>query len=211
MKMKNYSQWMNQTDNSEDLVYEMASKDLVKINGSETDYEVIINDTNEWQKEVDLIWLVKKNVFIPNIGDYIKYKDLFYLNVHLSEERETYWSSKARLCNSTFPIQTNKTSVLVGTDDYGRPEYEYAESIKQEPCIVEPRYFFKGMTDQMTNPQDSIAVTLKYQESDSLQENHEFDMYKSKYKITFIDYSKVINGKGVITVTGERVIKDGGI
>jgi hypothetical protein len=144
-------------------------------------------------------------------GNVLKQGDLHWLIITLPEDNKIYRKAEMKLCNSTFPIQMNKASVLVGTDEYGRPEFETVESTKQEPCIVEPRYFFKGMVDQMTNPQDSIAVTLKYQESDSLQENQEFDMYKSRYKITFIDYSRVINGKGVITVTGERVINDGGV
>jgi hypothetical protein len=181
---------------------------LVDINGIQSGVIVVQDDDKSEDKKL----LLKPDTKV-DIGTVVKMNELNYLTMDFLGEgiNETYPTAILKVCNSTFPIQMNKTSVLVGYDSYNRPEFETVESTKQEPCIVEPRYFFKGIVDQMTNPQDSIAVTLKYQESDSLQENHEFDMYKSRYKITFIDYSKVINGKGVVTVTGERVINDGGI
>jgi hypothetical protein len=214
--MRDYSNYHN-TNTNEKLSHDGLLLLEHSLNGFEG-YDVVINESNSsrvliYQKhdaDSETKQVIGQIADIER-GNVLKQGELNWLIITLPEDNKIYRKAEMKLCNSTFPIQTNKTSVLVGTDDFGRPDFETVETITHEPCIVEPRYFFKGMVDQMTNPQDSLAVTLKYQESDSLQENHEFDMYKSKYKITFIDYSKVINGKGVITVTGERVIKDGGI
>jgi hypothetical protein len=176
---------------------------LVDIEGVQTGVIVVQDDNKSEDKKL----LFKPDTSI-NIGTVVKMNELNYLTMDFLGEgiNETYPTAILKLCNSTFPIQMNKTQVLVGYDKLNRPVYEDAETIKQEPCIVETGYYYRGMNDQITLPQDRIMVTLKHQDSPSLQENNEFIMYNSNFKITFIDYSKVINGKGIITITGERVI-----
>jgi hypothetical protein len=204
--MKNYNTWMNSSDNSEEIVFDMCEKSLIKINNSSTEYEIIVNDANEWQKEVDVIWLVKKTIFQPNVGDFIEFEGNKYLNVYISEERETYWSSKARLCNSTYPIKLNKTTVLKGHNQLGKPiKEEVYEIDRLEPCIVETGNYTSDTDKQLVIPRNTMYITMKYQPSDTLVVNYEFTMYNNKYKIVDIDYTKVINDKGIIKIIAERV------
>jgi hypothetical protein len=204
--MKNYNAWMNSSDNSEEIMYDMCEKSLIKINNSSTEYEIIVNDANEWQKEVDVIWLVKKSIFQPNVGDFIEFQGNKYLSVFVPEERETYWSSKARLCNSTYPIKLTKTTVLVGHNTLGKPMYKDSYEIdRQEPCIVESRNYATDTNAQLIIPNNSVLITIKYQPSDTLVVNYEFTMYNNKYKIVDIDYTKIINEKGIIKILAERV------
>lgn len=214
--MKNYNAWMNSSDDSEEIVYGMTEKTLIKINNSPTETESIINDANEWQKDVDLIWLISKSIYTPSFGDFIEYQGNFYLNVFLPEERETYWSSKARLCNSTYPIKSNKTRVLkVDTqgnpvlDKFGDPVYIVNEgTITNIPCIVESSIIAADENKQLPLPQGQLRVTLQYQNVEDIQVNKTFTMYNNTYMIRYVDYTKVINDKGIITLSVEQVTSE---
>jgi hypothetical protein len=204
--MKNYNTWMNSSDNSEEIVFDMCEKSLIKINNFATEYEIIVNDANEWQKDVDVVWLVKKSIFQPNVGDYIEFQGNKYLNVFVPEERETYWSSKGRLCNSTYPIKLNKTTVLKGHNTLGKPiTQDVYEIDRLEPCIVETGNYTGDTDNQLVIPKNTMYITMKYQPSDTIKVNYEFTMYNNKYKIVDIDYTKVINEKGIIKIIAERV------
>lgn len=147
------------------------------------------------------------------LGNLFKIDELNWLVTTFPEDNKIYRKAEIRLCNSTFPIESNKTSVLkrdengdIVRDRYGRPVMiESGGEIIQEPCIVETGYYFNNRNEQITLPEDRVLVTLKYQEAPNVNENVRFEMYKSRFKITHIDYTKVINGKGVMTITGERV------
>jgi hypothetical protein len=204
--MKNYNLWMNSSDDSEEIVYGLTEKSLIKINNSTVGFECIVNDANEWQKDVDLIWLISKLVYTPSFGDFIEYQSNYYLNVFSPEERETYWSSKARLCNSTYPIKSDKLRTLKGYNHLNKPIYEDVYDIDRlEPCIVESRNYATDTNAQLIIPNNSVLITIKYQPSDTLKENYEFTLYNNKYKVINIDYTRVINEKGIITLLAERV------
>lgn len=214
--MKNYNNWMTSSDNSEEIVYDMTEKSLIKINKSNSNYESIINDANEWQKDVDLIWLIKKPLYTPNFGDFIEYQGYFYLNVYMPEERETYWSSKARLCNSTYPIKASKTKVLKRDvqgnpvlDKFGDPVYTYtAGQTTYLPCIAESSFISTDENKQLPLPQGQLRVTLQYQNVEDIQVNKTFTMYNNTYKIRNVDYTKVINDKGIMILSVEQVTSE---
>ena len=180
---------------------------IVKINGIETDS--IVNNTKNYDE--------KQIFFRPDVaidmGSVVEYKDKPYLLMEFIEN-EVYPTATLKLCNSLFPIESDKTPVLMTDefgnlvkDKYGRPIPAPSSEIPvKEPCIVETKYYFNNRNEQITLPEDRIMITLKYQEASNIEMNKEFEMYKSRFRITFIDYSKVVNGVGVMTLTGERVM-----
>lgn len=214
--MKNYNNWMTSSDNSEEIVYDMTEKSLIKINNSESNFESIINDANEWQKDVDLIWLIKKSLYTPYLGDFIEYQGNSYLNVFMSEERITFWSSKARLCNSTYPVKANKTKVLKldaegkpVLDKFGDPVYIYTDGqITNIPCITESSIIASDENKQLPLPQGQLRITMQYQNIDDIKVNNTFAMYNNTYKIRNIDYTKVINNKGIVVLSVEQVTSE---
>lgn len=214
--MKNYNNYHN-TNINEKLSHDGLLLLEHSLNGFES-YDVLINDSitskvliyQKFDADSETKQVIGRIEDIER-GNVLKQGDMNWLVTTLPEDNKIYRKAEMRLCNSTFPIQTNSTKVLVGYDDYNRPEFEEVANVNHVPCIVETKYFYRGMNDQITLPQDSIMVTLQYNESDNIETNQEFEMYKSKFKITHIDYSKVINGKGIIIISGERVLADGNV
>jgi hypothetical protein len=136
-----------------------------------------------------------------------------WLIVSYPEDNKVYRKAEIKLCNSTFPIQTDKTSVLMRdaegnpiTDRFGKPQYKVTETVVTTPCIVTSRYAFSDSNEQITLPEGKMELMLKSQKSDYLVNGFEFEMYGEKYKILNIDRTKVINDKGILTLSCERQV-----
>jgi hypothetical protein len=154
----------------------------------------------------------KSLLFIPNtkvdIGSVVELNSNSYLIMDFQGEgiNEIYPSATLKKCNNTYPIKLNKTSQLKGHNQLGKPVYEDVYSVdKLEPCIVESGNFSTDTDSQLVIPKNTVFITLKYQLSDTVNYNYEFTMYNNKYKIKDIDYTKVINEKGIIKLIAERV------
>lgn len=122
------------------------------------------------------------------------------------EDNKIYRKAEIQLCNSTFPIKTNKTKVLSGEYyENGTPIWNYiGGEDHSDPCIVEMGSISTDTGTQLVIPENRMYVTLRRQQSDTLVENYEFEMYGNQYKIINIDYTKVIDGKGIIKILAER-------
>ncbi len=154
----------------------------------------------------------KKLIFRPDtkidIGSVIRINSSYYLTLDFLSEgiNEVYPTAKVQLCNSTLPIQSGKTRVLIGHDDFGEEIWETVESTTKEiPCIVESSVQSYRQNEAINLPEGQILLTIPYTESEELTEGKEFNMYGSTYQIIGIDYSKVINKKGILTITGKKV------
>jgi len=200
--------------NSMDSIVQ-GSKQTVKNNFSNSLFsEVVLIDDVEYEVIVTQEKLSenKKILLHPDtkidIGATVKIKELPYLVMDFLGDgiNEVYPTATLRLCNSTFPIESNNTSVLIGTDSYGRPVYSDQSTVTNTPCIVETKYYFNNRNEQITLPEDRMLITMQYQDAPNIEVGKEFEMYKSRFKITHFDFSKVINGKGVMVFTGERVM-----
>jgi hypothetical protein len=168
------------------------------------EYDAII--TQE-QKSED-----KKILFMPDtkveIGSVVNLSGNNYLVMDFKGEgiNEIYPSGTIKLCNSIYPIKSNPTKTIIGYYDNGKPEYgEVYATDRLEPCIVESKNYATNTNAQLIVQNNAILITIKYQPSETFKVNYEFTMYNNKYKITDIDYTKVINGKGIIQILAERV------
>jgi hypothetical protein len=145
-----------------------------------------------------------------NIGDIVEINTKSYLMLDFKNEgiNDIYPTGTLKLCNSTFPIQTDKISVLIGHDEFGRPVYDEQIITENVPCIVESRYSFTRGEHQISLPDSRIEVMLKYYNSETLKLGKEITVYSDPYEIKNIDYTKVINGKGIVVLSAERVVSN---
>jgi hypothetical protein len=159
----------------------------------------------------------KSLLFTPNtkidIGSVVELNSHSYLIMDFLGEgiNEVYPNATLKLCNSTYPIKSNKTKVLKTDsqgkpvlDKFGDPVYIYTDGATVNlPCIVESSIIAADENKQLPIPQGQLRVTLSYR--DDVKVNDTFSMYNNTYKIRGIDYTKVINGKGIITLAVEQV------
>ena len=161
----------------------------------------------------------KKVIFKPdtsiNIGTVISINSVNYLTFDFLGDGvySVYPTATVKLCNATFPIKFNKTKILLRDDNgniikdqFGRPVYKEGYEIeKDEPCIVETKVI-NSLSDsnQIQLPNGQIQITLKYQPSDTIQLNYVFNMFNDSFKIIDIDYTKVINNIGIVTIRAKR-------
>jgi hypothetical protein len=189
------------------------------LNNSPESYIVTINN----KKKIKAIIQSKSSVAIERkmhthidevcLGDLVDHKNKKWLVVDFVDDNKMHSSTTIKLCNSTFPIKYNKRKVLLTDDEgnpildqLGRPVYrEEYEVEKDEPCVVETKTTNSLLhTGQIQLPNGQIQIILKYQPSDTIKLNYEFEMFNDPYKIIDIDYTNVIQNKGVVIIRAKR-------
>lgn len=153
------------------------------------------------QKEISL----KSNTI--HIGDVIKFKNQTWLCIDIPMETNGYnIFEKATImrCNTTFKIFHNKTRILTGKDKDGRPVYSETFDEIDAPCIASSTHFMRFVENgELPLPDGFIEVTLTYQTGDNLRVGKMFDIYDKRFQIDNIDYTKVIDGVGIIVIRGK--------
>jgi hypothetical protein len=159
----------------------------------------------------------KSLLFAPNtkidIGSVVPLNGNSYMVMDFQGEgiNEIYPSATLKLCNSTYPINGSRTKVLK-TDSNGKavlnkfndPVYIYTDgATTNTPCIVASTIIAADENKQLPLPEGQLTVTLSYR--DDVKVNDTFSMYNNNYKIRGIDYTKVINGKGIMVLSVEQV------
>jgi hypothetical protein len=211
MKMKDYSNYHN-TNPNDRIMHDGTLMLEHSLNGFEG-YDVLINDTVEtrlmiygkYGADSDTKSIIGYPADIER-GNVVKVDEENWLVISYPVDNKVYRKAEMRVCNATFPIISDKTKVLKGHDDFGRPIYEYVSNTNHTPCIVESRYSFTRSDQQITLPDNRIEIMIKYVESESLQLDAEFEMRDGTYKIKNIDYSQVINDKGILVISAERQV-----
>lgn len=172
----------------------------ILLNGVDSD--AIVNKSDKHDEKVIL--------FRPNtkvlLGDEISIGNKTYLLTEVFEDA-IYVKGIGKLCNSTFRILSGKKRVIIGQNDLGRPEYDDTYEIdKLVPCIVEDRYFYTNTDEQLPLPEGRLIISMQYQVADNLKIDSLFEMYNETYKITDINYTSVIEGKGIMKIISERKV-----
>ncbi len=209
-------------ENEEFTLNATSAFDEILLNSPES-YDVLINDVPNkaiiQTKSSDIARKILTRIGDISCGDIVDYKKNKWLAVDFADDNRMYESSIIKLCNTTFHLELDKTTVLLRDengnpilDNHGRPIYEEVPNTKDVPCVVETKYYFNNRNEQITLPEDRVMISIQYQEANNLKENAEFNLYNSRFSIKFIDYTKVVNDKGVMIITGERVMnKDGNV
>lgn len=176
--------------------------DFIKVNGIQ--FEANITQKKESSD--------KQVLFRPDtkidIGSVVEIKGKSYLVIDFIGEgiNEIYPTAKLKLCNSTFPIQSNKSQILVGTDSEGRPIYQDTYETTYLPCVVTDKLYVNNADEQLPLPEGKLLIIVQFIDFNMVKENYEFTMYNSAYKVTSIDYTKVVNNKGYITIHADKVV-----
>jgi hypothetical protein len=162
----------------------------------------------------------KSLLFTPNtkidIGSVVLINNNNYLIMDFQSEgiNEIYPNATLKLCNSTYPIKSGKTKTLKldsngnpVLDKFDNPVYIYTEGANINiPCIVESSIIAADENKQLPLPQGQLRVTMSYR--DDIKVNDTFSMYSNSYKIRNIDYTKVINNKGIMVLAVEEVTSE---
>lgn len=178
----------------------------VKLNNSIELTPCIVRDLDGFVK--------RKFSFIPdtviNIGDYIYQDQDVYIGIEQNKDDITPYL-ETRLCNATFPIKT-ESSYDYFRDDQGNIVHDDVTNepilIPIEntdinlPCVVENKYRVSDKSEQMWVADNDITVILPYHAD--IKMGNTFEMYGDIYKIVNIDFTKVINGVGILTLRGEK-------
>jgi hypothetical protein len=180
------------------------------LNNSPETYSVLVNNTDtklviiQYKDENERHLIARIGEI--QLGDIVNHKNLNWLVTSNPDDNKMNLSTIIKLCNSTYPIKSNKTRVLIGTTDLGKPIYQDTWGIDTtSPCIVETGIGSANTNAQLVIPNKSVIITMKNQVSDTLVVNYEFSMYSNQYKIIDIDYTKVIADKGIIKILAERL------
>lgn len=191
-----------------------ASKQTVKNNFSNSLFSelVLIDDikheviiTQEKNNEDKKI-LLKPDTRI-NIGSVVEIKGLSYLTMDFLGDgiNEIYPTATLKLCNSSFPIASNETSVLIGYNEFDEPIYEETITEVTTPCVISSTIQSDKTTEAINLPDGQIEITIPYSESEHIVEGKEFNMYNTTYQIIGIDYTKSLNQSGLLIIKGKRV------
>lgn len=218
-KYKDYMNLSTSSNNITDSTKEIVNSNFNNAYFTETiliedvEYKAIVKQEKKSENKKIIL---KPNVKI-DVGSTIKIGSSTYLTLDFLGEGvyEIYPTAILKLCNSEFEIKSEDKIEFVmengkvKTDIYGRPiQKKIKGEVRKVPCIVETNYYYNNRNEQITLPSDRIMITMKYHDSVNISINEHFEMYNSKFFITFVDYSKCINNEGVITIMGERVVKD---
>jgi hypothetical protein len=161
----------------------------------------------------------KSLLFTPNTkvdkGCIVEINNNSYLIIDFQGEgiNEIYPSATLKLCNSTYPFKQNGTKTLKldaqgkpVLNQFGDPVYINTDGqVINIPCIVTSSIIAADENKQLPLPEGQLQVTMQYR--DDIKVNDTFSMYNNTYKIRNIDYTKVINDKGIMTLSVEQVVK----
>lgn len=142
-----------------------------------------------------------------HVGDIVEFKNQTWLAVDLPMEINGYdifAKATIRRCNTTFKIIHNKSRILSGHDGDGRPIYSNTSDVIDVPCIASSTHYMRFLENsELPLPDGFIEVTITYQTGDNLKVGEHFDIYDKRFQIDNIDYTKVIDGMGIIVIRGK--------
>jgi hypothetical protein len=147
-------------------------------------------------------------------GDVVNHKNNNWLVVTNPDDNKMNLTTIMKLCNSTYPIKSAGTKTLKldsngnpVLDKFDNPVYTYTEGTNISiPCIVESSFIATDENKQLPLPQGQLRVTMQYR--DDIKVNDTFAMFNNTYKIRNVDYTKVINNKGIIVLSVEEVTSE---
>lgn len=214
--MNDYSNYHNTNENQK-ISHDGLLLLERSLNGFEG-YDVLINNSIESKvlvyQKYDAESTVKKvigRLSDVEIGNVMTIDNVNWLVITVPEHNKIYRKAEMQLCNSTYPIKSNKTRVLKVdsngkpvTDKFGDPIYTYTDGTNLNlPCIAESSFMAADENKQLPLPQGQLRITMPYR--NDIKVNDTFPMYNNTYKIRNIDYTKVINGIGIMILSVEQV------
>lgn len=141
----------------------------------------------------------------PLAGSVVTYRDGKYLLMETDFD-EIYTFGTMKHCNHTIPFKIGEESEFVGYDENKQPHYKTKESYKDVPCIVDSKYYSSNDNAQLPLPEGKLSIYAKFIPDSSIQTNEEFRLYEKRYIVADVDYTKVVDGVGVMEIIVERKV-----
>lgn len=148
-----------------------------------------------------------------DIGNLIKIDNTNWLIVTFPEDNRIYHKAEMRLCNTTFPVKTiiteeplldeNGQPIL---DRFGDPIYKTIEETISVPCIAEKPNYTVDSPNKLPILDGDLNIWIQYREDNLPEINYTFKMYNQTFKVNGLNFSKVINGKGIVGISAKVVI-----
>jgi hypothetical protein len=186
-------------NNSKQLTTEQMlnspSLKYVKLNDGIESLPCIVSDEDSFNK--------REFLFVPdsiiNVGDYIHHDTFTYLATDRNRD-DIYPELTGELCNETYKIITGQTKQTVGTDDFGRPIYDYIDEVDNVPCVMTTKIYSTIDNSAIPLPDGSMMIKLPYLVGTLPKVNDEFIHHESHYKVTTISYENVIADVGYVEI-----------
>lgn len=129
-----------------------------------------------------------------------------WLITSFPEDSNTYKKAIIQLCNDVMSVVTGTERVMVGRDSFGRPIYENRDTYANVPVVFTSKGFASIENEALTLPDGKIDILMKYVPSYGVAVNQEYTFKGDKrYKITTLDYDRILNDTGVLMIRADRV------
>lgn len=173
-------------------------------------YEVDINDKNvgviiNKKTNYDEKLIHFKQDYDVQVGSIVKYKNDSYLIMEKDFD-ELYSFAIMKRCNQTVPFEISNEEVFVGYGDNAEPIYKNKTTHRDLPCVVDSKYYSSNENSQLPLPEGKLSVYTTFVPESSIQTNEEFNLYEKRYIVADVDYTRVINGTGVMEIIVERKV-----
>ncbi len=187
----------NSYDIFDDLLTESPESYPVQVNNVATD--IIIQSTSDANKRVVLS---RENEV--SLGDLIDHKTYKWLVTELPINNRVYDKTEMTLCNNHLLIKGDPIKTKIGTDDLGRPVYDYQDqTLVDMPCVVQgDKDMYDYEQEQINIPKGSIVLHIQH--TDKIKVDQKFKMLNDDYVVTGIDMSKTINNEGILIILAEK-------
>jgi hypothetical protein len=184
---------------------------IAKWNGE--DIEVQLSDVNSITRSNQIMPVqfgIKFCRFLPNVvldlGEILVIDNISWMVVDFTSENKLFPKAKIEICNFELQVKTGEEKILCGYDDFKAPVYDIIPTYVPMQSILKNTIGNITLNSEINLPSERMLITITYNDTSKLiKENDEFDMYGRQYKVVGIDFSNVYSGKGIITLTTERV------
>ncbi len=180
----------------------LNSPTLYKVTINETETQAIVS--NYQRDYFDRTFLLEPESPLADIGNYVKYRNYTYLIMKTNDD-DIYPNLYGKLCNDTFlvPIETRKIPVVGSRGT----TYKYEYVTKEVPIVVDVKGYSIADNAILPLAEGRIVIYMQYQPNyiKQIPLNHQFNIFNDEYKITDIQLDKVINEKGYIVLSAQKV------
>lgn len=139
------------------------------------------------------------------LGSYIKFKDYTYLIMRTNDD-DVYPNFHGKFCNEDFLIAMKTERVKVSTGNgYTYKNVTETESV---PIVVDSKGYSIADNAVLPLPEGRVAMYMQYKPIylEKIKINYEFELFKTKYKISDIQLDNVYKDSGYLTLSAQRVV-----
>lgn len=139
------------------------------------------------------------------LGSYIKFKDYTYLIMRTNDD-DVYPNFHGKFCNEDFLIAMKTERVKVSTGNgYTYKNVTETESV---PIVVDSKGYSIADNAVLPLPEGRVVMYMQYKPIylEKIKINYEFELFKTKYKISDIQLDNVYKDSGYLTLSAQRVV-----